>query len=390
MTLTAGYDSTVGSIEDAVVIGVGGVGSAVLYHLALRGVDALGIEAHQVGHDRTASAGGTRAFRMAYPPGSALAALAARAETLWHDLAARADEPLFDQRGALLVAPVDDPMIARMQASCDVLDLELDVFDNSSLRRRFPCFLPADDDVGLLERRGGLLHASACDAAHRRLAGARVRAGVVAQSIEPERDHLRIITTEGDIAANSVIVTAGAWLARVRLFAQRLPIVAKRQVQLWHRPAEPQQFADLCAYNFSIRGDEHSYYGTGVVDERGVLIGRHGDGPAADADVDRHAISAAELAQLSGALRARLPSALGVRSDARVGLYATTPDGLPIVGAHPACRRLLIGGGLCGYGYKIVSALGETLAQLSLDGGSGIDVSAFSPARFVTADLDRA
>ena len=51
---------------DAIVLGVGGAGSAALYHLAARGLRVLGIERHAPGHSQGSSHGGTRAIRLAY------------------------------------------------------------------------------------------------------------------------------------------------------------------------------------------------------------------------------------------------------------------------------------------------------------------------------------
>lgn len=48
---------------DCLVIGVGGVGSAALYHLARRGVRAIGIERFDVAHDQGSSHGETRVIR---------------------------------------------------------------------------------------------------------------------------------------------------------------------------------------------------------------------------------------------------------------------------------------------------------------------------------------
>jgi len=51
---------------DAIVIGVGGMGSAALYHLASRGKRVLGIERFDIPHDMGSSHGLTRIIRLAY------------------------------------------------------------------------------------------------------------------------------------------------------------------------------------------------------------------------------------------------------------------------------------------------------------------------------------
>ena len=49
-----------------VIIGGGAVGVSALYHLAKRGVKALGIDRFPPGHDRGSSHGATRIIRLAY------------------------------------------------------------------------------------------------------------------------------------------------------------------------------------------------------------------------------------------------------------------------------------------------------------------------------------
>ena len=50
----------------AIVLGVGGVGSAAFYELARRGVNVLGLDRFPPGHDRGSSHGQTRIIRRAY------------------------------------------------------------------------------------------------------------------------------------------------------------------------------------------------------------------------------------------------------------------------------------------------------------------------------------
>ena len=49
---------------DVAVIGLGAMGSAALYHLAKRGLRAVGIERFAPGHDRGSSHGDTRIIRL--------------------------------------------------------------------------------------------------------------------------------------------------------------------------------------------------------------------------------------------------------------------------------------------------------------------------------------
>lgn len=58
------------ALYDCVVLGLGGAGSAALYHLAQTGKTVLGIEAHGIAHDQGSSHGATRIIRGAYHEGA--------------------------------------------------------------------------------------------------------------------------------------------------------------------------------------------------------------------------------------------------------------------------------------------------------------------------------
>src|SRR5262249_42763599 len=97
---------------DAIVIGVGGMGSAALFHLASRGRRVLGIEQFGIAHDRGSSHGQTRIIRKAYFEHPAYVPLLHRAYELWADLEQRVGQKLFYRTGLLLGGPREGPMVS--------------------------------------------------------------------------------------------------------------------------------------------------------------------------------------------------------------------------------------------------------------------------------------
>src|SRR5476649_1501918 len=81
---------------DAIVLGVGGVGSAAAYHLARRGARVLGIDRFSPGHDRGSSHGQTRLIRQSYFEHPSYVPMVQRAFQLWQELEERAGERLYD------------------------------------------------------------------------------------------------------------------------------------------------------------------------------------------------------------------------------------------------------------------------------------------------------
>jgi len=84
---------------DAIVAGVGGMGSAAVYHLARRGKRVLGLERFDVPHDQGSSHGVTRIIRLAYYEHPSYVPLLKRAYELWRELQDAAGEQLLHITG---------------------------------------------------------------------------------------------------------------------------------------------------------------------------------------------------------------------------------------------------------------------------------------------------
>ena len=74
------------ALYDAIVIGVGGMGSATVYHLAKSGARVLGLERFGIPHAFGSSHGSTRIIRLAYSEGSHYVPLLREAYRLWREL----------------------------------------------------------------------------------------------------------------------------------------------------------------------------------------------------------------------------------------------------------------------------------------------------------------
>src|SRR5439155_20567749 len=82
---------------DAIVVGVGGMGSAAAYELARRGLSILGLEQFNLVHDRGSSHGMTRVIRKAYYEHPSYVPLVCRAYERWYDLEQRSGKRLLTE-----------------------------------------------------------------------------------------------------------------------------------------------------------------------------------------------------------------------------------------------------------------------------------------------------
>src|SRR5438477_11067382 len=96
---------------DAIVLGVGGMGSAALFELARRGRRVLGLEQFAPGHDLGSSHGQTRVIRKAYYEHPDYVPLVRRAYERWYDLEQRSGRRLFVECGCLSIGSPEGELV---------------------------------------------------------------------------------------------------------------------------------------------------------------------------------------------------------------------------------------------------------------------------------------
>src|ERR671937_1452982 len=105
---------------DVIVIGVGGMGSATLYHLARRGRKVLGLERYNGPNEKGSSHGITRIIRLAYYEHPSYLPLLRRAYELWRELQQQAGEQLLFITGSLDAGPPDSSVFNGSRHSCEL------------------------------------------------------------------------------------------------------------------------------------------------------------------------------------------------------------------------------------------------------------------------------
>src|SRR5215211_9317278 len=97
---------------DAIVVGVGGMGSAACFHLARRGRRVLGLERFDIPHAMGSSHGVTRIIRLPYYEDPAYVPLLRRAYALWRELEAATGRRVMHLHGSLDGGLADGPVFA--------------------------------------------------------------------------------------------------------------------------------------------------------------------------------------------------------------------------------------------------------------------------------------
>ena len=125
-------------IYDAIVVGLGGMGSAAAYQLAGRGKRVLGLEQFSPAHDHGSSHGRSRIIRQAYFEDPAYVPLLARAYELWEQLERETDRDLMTLTGGLMIGRREGELVSGSLKSADAHGLPYELLDAAEIRARFP------------------------------------------------------------------------------------------------------------------------------------------------------------------------------------------------------------------------------------------------------------
>ncbi|MEL0289140.1 MAG: FAD-dependent oxidoreductase, partial [Gammaproteobacteria bacterium] len=147
---------------DAIVIGCGGMGSAALRALALKGKRVLGIEQFEPGHDRGSSHGHSRIIRLAYNEHPDYVPLLRRAFELWSDIEVETGQRLFVKTGGLDIGPMDGRVVSGALAACRTHNLAHEWMTGPEIHRRFPGVEVPEHYGAVFHEEAGYLNPEAC------------------------------------------------------------------------------------------------------------------------------------------------------------------------------------------------------------------------------------
>ena len=97
---------------DAIIVGLGGMGSATVCQLAARGLRVLGLDQFAPPHDQGSSHGQSRVIRQAYYEDPAYVPLLLHAYELWRELERDSGKPLLAVTGGLMLGAPDSGVVA--------------------------------------------------------------------------------------------------------------------------------------------------------------------------------------------------------------------------------------------------------------------------------------
>ncbi len=377
---------------DAIVVGLGGMGSATAYQLAGRGRRVLGLERFSPAHDRGSSHGRSRIIRQAYFEGPDYVPLLLRAYELWERLEEETGEELVTLTGGLMIGRPEGELVSGSMESARAHDLPYELLDAGEIRGRFPAFSPDPETVALYEKKAGFVRPEETVKAHLDRAislGADLHFEEPVLSWEASGEGVRVETREGSYEAERLVISPGAWAPQL-LAELGLPLEVERQVMYWFEPTGAREpfLPDRFPIYIWEPDDGNMFYGFPAQDDdSGVKAAffRLGGVPTTPETLDRE-VHQGEIDRLRGYLAEHIPTLAGRCCEARACMYTNTPDEHFVISAHPEFERVTIACGFSGHGYKFCSVVGEILADLATEGSTRHPIDLFSPARLKRAD----
>jgi sarcosine oxidase len=375
------------SAFDAIVVGVGGMGSATLYHLARRGVRVLGVEQLGLAHDRGSSHGETRIIRQAYFEHPDYVPLVRRAYGLWDELSRETGRSLSRQTGLCLVGstPVAGACLAATQHG--VLLERLTVAEAES---RFPQFRFCVDDEPsgaeppvAYEPEAGYLLVEACVEAHVEAAqrhGAAIHWHEVVRRWTATQQGVTVETDRMTYSAGTLVLCAGPWAGSV-IADLTVPLTVRRKVQFWHPLTCVSRWEGSPVFFFEEPG-HGEFYGLPAPDGQRVKLAEHTGGAVIDdpSAVDR-SCQPDDRAPLEWFVTRRLRDVAPRADRHSVCQYTMSPDGHFVVDRHPWHERVLLATGFSGHGFKFAPVIGQALADLVIDGQTPLPIQFLSLER---------
>lgn len=369
------------------VIGLGTIGSMVLWQLAEQGeTSVIGLDKSHIADDRTALGGESRLYRLAYKEGAEYGDLLQNSRDLWMQLENESCVPVFIPCGALTIGDADKDYMGSLLTSVASTGVEHEVLQPDQLRERFPQHRVYDSDIGLYDPAGGVIRTNTAVLTAVEKAqslGATVHTNTQVLDIVPEGDGVRVITSDSSYLVEKVVIAAGAWARELLPRQYATQVHPERVILTWATARNPQLFAPDKFPVFIRDTDGTHMFGVPAIDGDMVKV----SGVIADHEVsemsclDRN-LSEDEKSRTLAAIERFFPDLFPsiVRGDAYADLFST--DMKPLLGPVPGQEKIFLATAFSGRGFKMATGVGAAVAKSLREGTMAPEISFASPDRF--------
>jgi sarcosine oxidase len=357
---------------DAIVVGLGAIGSGAAYWLSRRfGDRVLGLEQFELGHANGASQDHSRIIRLSYHRPDYVR-LARRAYETWAEVEAASGTAIVTRTGGLDIAPRDASIpLSDYTDAMTAEGVPFEHLDAAEIMRRWPQWRLRDEHHGLYQSESGLADPNRANAAHQRLArehGATLLDHSPVKALRDAAGEIEVETADGTVhRAGHVVLAADAWTNDLlRHLDRRLPLtITKEQVTYFACP-DPVAFAPD-RFPIWIWMDEPCFYGFPAYGEAGPKAAQDVGGVETTPDTRTFERDDAAFARLTAFLARHLPGHIGPPIYTKTCLYTLTPDRDFVLDRLPDHPNVLVALGAA-HAFKFASLFGRVIAELVADG----------------------
>lgn len=370
------------------IIGGGVIGNSIAYHLARQGQRVLVIERAGIASEPAASwasAGGVR--RQGRHP--AEAQLASEAIQRWPTLSEELAADLhYRQGGQLMLAESDSEsaqIAAYVQQQHTMGFTDVRLLNRSDVHQLVPGLNPQviAGSYSPTDGQASAPHTTRAFAQAAQRLGATCFTNTAALSLLTHASRVTgVRTAQGDIAAQHIVLAAGAWSDELALSAGlRLPIRTVALQMLLSTPAHPgilQPVIGSLSRKLSLKQlDDGSFF--------------TGGGWPGTVSPDRRSCTMrpASISSNWSTASALLPAVAHQRiARSWCGLEAQSIDNIPFIGHAPALDGLILALGFSGHGFALAPAVGRAVADL-INGQITTELDGLNPARIARFEPDQ-
>lgn len=383
--------------QDLIVIGGGIMGLMTAYYASLMGKRVTILEKLTIGNKRrspsdkkAASFSLTRSIRSDYLDPE-YSKLANKSRKLWKKLEKKSEEKFLIDCGCLNLANLDvtpnldETYAAKSYANLKNIGLKVKKFSKLSLEQKFPQF---SGDLGTLDVNGGFLFLPEITKSMLKLLKinkVQIVESINVNSIIKSPTQITVFTNKGNFTAKKLVITAGSWTNSVIKLIQgcktQFPITLDKPKQCkYFIPKSniykftPSKFPVFAYLDVGIYG--HPMY---LGKTKGVKISFYNP-----PDIEK--IKNSKIQSVEDFVKVCIPSLKDAKiidvRDADQCFYDMVKDKDFIIGSLPKFKRIFVGTGWNGTGYKFAPLVGKILSQLAIKGQTVYDIARFSPKRF--------
>ncbi len=369
------------------------MGSATCYYLSKRGYKVLGLEQFTISHEFGSHAGQSRIIRKAYFEHRDYVPLLEKAYENWKTLEQEAGEQVYFKTGLLYAGNANNEIIKGVKQSAALYKIELKQLKADDGVNRFSQFeFPKNYEI-LFEPEAGFIPPErsirlyACEAKKN---GASIHSNEKVIEWRREGSIIIVKTDKDAYQCKKLVITAGAWAGKmIPGFTDKIKVT--RQFVAWIKTKNDAQF-ELNKFPCWMIGDDDKhgcYYGFPLLDTKkfgepaGLKLAHHFPFQITDPDNVKRQTTEDDLENVKYCLDKYLPGVFDSFLSTKICLYANSPDENFIIDKLPGFEEnVCIACGFSGHGFKFASVIGEILADLSMEGKTGLPIEFLKATRF--------